>query len=85
MVLVNGIVVRKPETKIQEQEDVVMFSGKEYRYEAFVYYMLHKPAGVISATEDRKDKTVLDLIPDKKDRIFFQSEDSIRIRKDFCS
>lgn len=66
LVLVNGIVVRKPEMKIQEQEDVVMFSGKEYRYEAFVYYMLHKPAGVISATEDRKDKTVLDLIPDKK-------------------
>ncbi len=56
----NGNVVRSPETKIS-QGDVIAFKDEVVAYEKYVYYMLHKPAGVISATEDRRDRTVLDL------------------------
>jgi len=48
-----------------------LFQGNPIGYEAFEYYMLHKPAGVISATTDVKDKTVVDLISDKKRKDLF--------------
>lgn len=66
MVTVNGKIVSRPETKIDESGAVVVCAGKCYTYTKYVYYMLHKPAGVVSATEDKKEKTVLELIPDKK-------------------
>lgn len=65
---VNGEIVKSPEYKIDIQTDVVLADGKEIAYEELVYYMLNKPQGVVSATEDRRDKTVLDLISEKKDR-----------------
>lgn len=71
LVCVNGTVIRKPETKVQEENTVVTYEGKDYRYEAFVYYMLHKPSGVVSATEDKTERTVLDLISDKKRKDLF--------------
>ena len=40
----------------------VCFRGRRIRYEAYVYYMMNKPAGVISATEDSRQRTVLDLL-----------------------
>ena len=50
-------------------DSAVIFCGSPVVYEAFVYYMLNKPAGVISATEDRRQETVLDLLkgPVRKD------------------
>ncbi len=56
----NGNIVRSPETKIS-QDDVIVFKDEVVAYEKYVYYMLHKPAGVVSATEDKRDRTVLDL------------------------
>lgn len=64
LVTVNGVAVRKPEQKIDEASDQVICQGKKAVYAAYEYIMLHKPAGVLSATEDRKEKTVLDLIGD---------------------
>ena len=61
-ILVNGIQVTKPEAKVDEHSVVVTFKGKEYRYRPYVYYMLNKPAGVVSATTDDYDETVLDLL-----------------------
>ena len=61
-VTVNGAVAKKPEQKIDEHKDRVICQGKEASYEKYVYYMLHKPAGVVSATEDKLEKTVLDLL-----------------------
>lgn len=71
-VTVNGAVVKKPEQKIDEQKDQVICQGRAASYEKYVYYMLHKPSGVVSATEDRREKTVLDLLQpeDRKDGIF---------------
>lgn len=61
-VSVNGEVMRRPETKVEETTALLCVQGREYRYRKFVYYMLHKPAGVVSATTDRRERTVLDLI-----------------------
>ncbi|MGX8688369.1 MAG: pseudouridine synthase [bacterium] len=61
---VNGEIEKDPGRKVTEK-DTVSFRGREIAYEKKVYYMLHKPAGVISATEDRRQKTVLDLIDEE--------------------
>lgn len=68
---VNGQIMKSPEYKIDIQTDVVLSDGKEIAYEELVYYMLNKPQGVVSATEDRRDKTVLDLISEKKRKDLF--------------
>lgn len=70
-VKVNGEVVKSPEMKVDLQAQEVLFLDKPIGYEAFEYYMLNKPAGVISATTDKKEKTVIDLITDKKRKDLF--------------
>ncbi len=69
-ITVNNQSVKKPETKIDTKLDHVCYQGNEVAYAEFEYYMLHKPAGVISATEDKKDRTVLDLIDHKRKDLF---------------
>ena len=63
-VQVNQETAARPEVKIDEQNDKVLVNGQTIGYAAFEYYMLHKPAGVVSATEDKRDKTVIDLMGD---------------------
>ena len=64
MVQVNGEKAKKPELKIDPETDVVEFGGEHIGARAeFVYYLLHKPAGYVSATEDTREKTVLELVP----------------------
>lgn len=70
-VKINEDIIKKPEYKIREDEDKIAFDGAPVAYETFEYYMLNKPAGVISATEDKRDKTVLDLIKEKKRKDLF--------------
>ncbi|MGX7030689.1 pseudouridine synthase [Vagococcus zengguangii] len=60
--LVNGQRVKDGKVSIETAQDQVFLDGEPLVYEAFVYYMLHKPKGVISATEDIRDRTVIDLI-----------------------
>ena len=60
-VQVNGEICKNGDRKVSGA-DVVMLDGKSLRAEEFLYLMLHKPAGVVSATEDGRDKTVLDLV-----------------------
>ena len=59
---VNDQVVTKPGTKVDPDVDDVRVGGERIYYEEFVYFMLNKPAGVISATEDYVHDTVLDLL-----------------------
>ncbi len=61
-VSVNGEVIKKPEIKINEDEDVVLLDGEEIKYNRYEYFMLNKPDGYVSATTDRNEKTVLDLL-----------------------
>ena len=70
-VSVDGIVVKTSDMKVDADNQKVFFQGKYVGYETFEYYMLHKPAGVVSATTDAKDKTVIDLISDKKRKDLF--------------
>lgn len=71
LVRVNGAVVKKPETKLDIEIDQVLYEGESVGYAQFEYYMLNKPAGVISATEDKRERTVVDLIEDKKRKDLF--------------
>lgn len=70
-VSVDGACVKKPETKIDTEETTVVFDGQTVGYTKKEYYMLHKPAGVISATEDAREKTVIDLIVSRKRKDLF--------------
>ena len=63
-VTVNGKKEKSAKLQINEERDEIRFDGQVLEYEEFVYYMMNKPQGVISATEDPKHRTVLDLLGD---------------------
>lgn len=60
-VYVNSVVAIKSDLKIDEDKDIVEADGKRIVYEKYVYYMLNKPSGIVSANTDGKDSTVIDL------------------------
>ena len=62
-VTVSGEKVTKPDLKVSGDEPVCLDGNKVEKAPVHVYYMLNKPAGVITATEDAREKTVLDLLP----------------------
>ena len=62
-VTVNGAVCRSPEQKIDPEQDAVSVSGQAVCADEHIYIMLNKPAGVVSATEDKHERTVLDILP----------------------
>lgn len=69
-VSVNDAQAKKPEQKVEETDRITV-SGQEVRISSVEYWMLHKPAGYISATEDRKLATVLELLPEEARRDLF--------------
>ena len=62
-VLVNGLPAASADMKVNEETDQIVFCGKVVSYQKYCYIMLNKPEGVVSATEDPREKTVLDLLP----------------------
>ena len=62
-VTANGAVVHSPEKKYDREGLDLRVDGESVSGERFVYLMLHKPAGLVSATEDPRQKTVLELLP----------------------
>jgi len=70
-VKIDGLVVKSPEEKVDIENQEVSYLDQLVGYDTFEYYMLNKPAGVISATTDAKEKTVIDLITDKKRKDLF--------------
>lgn len=62
-VLVDGKPIPAADMKVDPQTAVILLDGEPLGYEKFTYVMLHKPAGVLTATEDRRQETVLDLLP----------------------
>jgi 16S rRNA pseudouridine516 synthase len=71
LVTVGGSVVKDPGRNVEPLTDAVCYRGKKIEYETYVYYMLNKPAGVISATEDKRMQTVVDLLPEERRRDIF--------------
>ena len=61
-ITVDGVVAKAPEQKLEPETAVVVLDGNIIKYEKFHYYILNKPAGVLSATDDGKQKTVIDLL-----------------------
>ena len=68
-ILINDILVKSPDYKVDEINDQVIVNGNRLFYQKYVYIMMNKPQNVISATEDAIDKTVVDLL-EEKDRIY---------------
>ena len=62
-VTVNGAVTTAIDGKIDSDSSRVALDGCELAYRRFHYYMMDKPLGVVTATEDRRQKTVMDLLP----------------------
>ncbi len=70
-VKLNDSVCNKPESKVVVGADLVSFDDQLVGYVQNQYIMLHKPAGVVSATNDNVSKTVLDLITDRTSKDLF--------------
>ena len=71
LVVVNGEVIKDSDFKIDENNDVISYDGQVINYQEYVYLMVNKPAGVICATEDYKDRTILDLVNEYKHKSLF--------------
>lgn len=70
-VAVNGNTVNNPGLTLDEEKDLVTYNGESLKYEKFVYYMLNKPAGYVSATKDNVDPTVISLLKaENRDDLF---------------
>lgn len=70
-VTVNGEVIKKPETKIDETQDRVCYLGQALFYEAVQYFLLNKPAGCVTATRDNLSETVMGYLPEnRRDDLF---------------
>lgn len=67
-VTVNGEIIRKPEFKANAENDKIAVLGKVLDYSEHIYIMMNKPAGVVSASNDNHDKTVIDILPDEYKR-----------------
>ena len=63
-VSVNGVVVKDDDYKVDEVNDDVIIDGIIVDYQKYIYILMNKPSGVLSATYDPKDEIVLDLIMD---------------------
>ncbi len=63
-ITVNGVPAKRPDTSIQPADDCIALDGTIIVYRAFHYIMLNKPQGVVSATDDPRETTVLDLLPE---------------------
>lgn len=64
-VTVNGVPAKKADISVDENSDVICVNGTELNYRKYIYLMLNKPQGYISATEDKHYPVVVDLIPEE--------------------
>lgn len=64
LIEVEGIEKISSNTNLDLEENIVFFQGKKLEYKEFRYYVLNKKAGYITATEDKREKTVMELLPD---------------------
>ena len=68
-VTVDGTAVKKPEAKVDEQQDIRV-DGTQVKLQGTVVLLLHKPAGYVTSTSDPRDKTVMELLPKKYQKLF---------------
>jgi len=63
---VNGTIEKDSSKIIDTETDTVKYKGEVIKYTQYIYLMMNKPRGVVSATEDNYDKTVIDLLDDEE-------------------
>lgn len=63
LVSVGGVIIKDASAHINEEDELII-EGKRVYYKKFIYLMMNKPQGYISATDDKKQKTVLELLPE---------------------
>lgn len=68
-ILVNGVAVKKADVHIDPDKDEIIFCGRKIEYRKYTYILMNKPDGVVSATEDGRDKTVIDLLPEELQKL----------------
>ncbi|MDO4460147.1 MAG: pseudouridine synthase [Clostridia bacterium] len=68
LVRVNGETSKKADIKIDPENDEILVNGERVGYIKNVYIMMNKPKGVLSASEDRREETVVDILPDEMKR-----------------
>lgn len=61
-VTVNGIMIKDSSTHVDPDNDEIIIAGEKVNYRKYIYLMMHKPPGVISATEDKNLETVIDIL-----------------------
>ncbi len=67
-VCVNGEIIKKADFKTDAENSLITVEGQALNYSKNIYIMLNKPAGVVSATTDNHDKTVIDILPEEYKR-----------------
>ncbi|MDE6566113.1 MAG: rRNA pseudouridine synthase [Lachnospiraceae bacterium] len=70
-ILVDGEIATRPEIKVDPENQEICLDGTPVRYQQYEYYMLNKPQGVVSATRDDKNDTVISLVTESKRRDLF--------------
>ena len=68
-VFVNGVAAKTADAEVDAENDRIALDGKEIVYRRFTYIMLNKPEGYVSATNDTRDKTVLELLPENLQKL----------------
>ena len=63
-VTVNGEKVNQPDIKIEETSAEVILDSQQIKFEKYIYLIMNKPKGILSATNDKRNKTVVDLLPE---------------------
>jgi len=64
-VKVDGVVVKDSAMQVNPKESVIEVAGEILKYREYIYIMMNKPQGVISATYDNRHRTVIDILPDE--------------------
>lgn len=62
-ITLDGEIVKGSDVKINPEKNIVCLDGQRIEYRKYVYIMMNKPEGVITASEDKRENTVLDLLP----------------------
>ena len=68
VVTINGTAVKNTSFKADPDVDTIMINNEKFVYKKYIYIMMNKPDGIVSASRDPKEKTVIDIIPDHMKR-----------------
>ncbi len=68
-ILVDGKIQKKSDAHIDPKNNIITYCGEVIKYKKYTYIMLNKPEGYISATDDKKERTVLDLLDDRTKKL----------------